>query len=409
MVPFSEIEANEYNLNIPRYIDSSEPEDRHDLTAHLNGGVPDVDIEALADYWHVFPNLRSDLFAASGRDGYSRPLVAANEIKATILNHPDFISFAERIIAIYRKWQTRHDARLRGLQIGDDPKRLITDLSEDLLATVETQHLASDDLETQDVASLRLIDKYRIYQLLMDYWAETMQDDVYLITQDGWAAGNLLRELLVTKGEKAKETPDLTINRKKYKADLIPPALLVARYFGDEQAEIERLTTEKEAIAQELAALLEEHGGEEGALADAVNEKGKVTKAALTARRKQLLADPSEEGELAILEQCLQLMTDEAAMNKALKAAQTTLDNALFARYPQLSAAEMQTLVVADKWQAALAAAIATEIERVTQQLAARVKLLAERYAQPLPQLVDEVAALSAKVDAHLRKMGVSW
>ncbi len=386
-VPFSEIEANEYNLNIPRYIDSSEPEDRHDLTAHLNGGIPNADLDGMAAYWRVFPSLRGALFADSGQDGYSQPLVAASEVKAAILRHPEFAAFAAQNNAIYHNWEANHAARLRGLAIGDDPKRLIADLSEDLL---------------RRFADAPLLDKYRIYQLLMDYWAETMQDDLYLITQDGWQAGAVLRQLIVKKGQKSKETADLTINRKKYKADLIPPALLIARYFADEQAEIERLTAEKEAIAQEVAAMIEEESGEEGLLAEAVNDKGKVTKAAL----KKLIM---ENGELIMARDCLRLMEAETAAGREIKGAQAALDDALFARYPQLSAGEVRTLVVADKWQATLAAAVQQEIERVTQQLAARLQLLTERYAAPLPQLVDEVAALSSKVDAHLRKMGVSW
>lgn len=400
MVPFSEIEGNEYNLNIPRYIDSSEPEDRHDLTAHLNGGIPQADIDEMDAYWQVFPTLRRTLFGPGRIAGYATPLVAANQVKTTILNHPEFVAFADRSLAIYQAWQNAHDTRLRELALGDDPKLLIAELAEALLARF---------------AAAALLDKYRIYQLLLDYWAETMQDDVYLVTQDGWAAGSVLRELVTARGEKSKETPDLIINKKKYKADLIPPALLVARYFAAEQAAIDRLQAQKEGIAQDLEGLLEEHGGEEGLLAEATSDSGKVTKTTVTARVKQLtaaskrLTDPTEKEELALLKRCLQLMADETDASKAVKAAEMALDNKLFARYPKLSVAEIKTLVVADKWQATLAAAITQEIERVTQQLTTRVSLLEERYAEPLPQIVDEVAELSSKVNAHLQRMGLSW
>ncbi len=408
LVPFSEIEGNEYNLNIPRYIDSSEPEDRHDLTAHLNGGIPQADIDDMDAYWQVLPSLRRTLFGPGRVDGYAAPLVAAHQVKATILAHPEFTAFAGRSLSLYHDWQSAHDARLRGVALGDDPKALIAELAEDLLARF---------------AAAALLDKYRIYQLLLDYWAETMQDDVYLIVQDGWAAGGVLRELTAAKGEKSKETPDLLINKKKYKADLIPPALLVARYFAAEQAAIERLQAQQDGLAQELEALLEEHGGEEGLLAEATSDSGKVTKATVTARvkqltvnskqltgnGKQLAVDPAEKEELGLLRNCLRLMEAEAEAGKQVKEAQAALDNKLFARYPKLSVAEIKTLVVADKWQAALQAAIAAEIERVTQQLTSRVSLLEERYAEPLPRIVDEVADLSRKVDAHLQRMGLSW
>lgn len=394
LVPWSEIEKNEYNLNIPRYIDSSEPEDIHDLAAHLNGGIPTHDIEALAAYWQVFPALRHVLFGPGSREGYHAGQVAPHQVKATILNHPEFTAFAARTLSLYHDWQGAYADRLNGLTPGDDPRLLIYELAEGLLARFATADL---------------VDKYAIYQLLMDYWAETMQDDVYLIVQDGWQAGGLLRELVDEKEKKSKETPDLVMNRKKYKADLIPPALLVARYFASEQAQVEQWQGVKEGFAQELESLLEEHGGEEGLLAEATNEKGKITKNSLTARLKTLPKGEETAEERQLLERCQQLMADETEADRQMKAAQQRLDGLLFAKYPQLSEMEIKRLVVGDKWQAALEAAVKTEIERVTQTLAARVKLLEERYAEPLPKLVDEVTTLAAKVEAHLQKMGVAW
>ena len=98
MVSFAEIEANDYNLNLPRYIDSSEPEDLHDLDAHLNGGIPNRNIDALEGYWQVFPTLRPVLFQANGRAGYSSAYVPAHEVKATILGRPEFAAFSERVL-----------------------------------------------------------------------------------------------------------------------------------------------------------------------------------------------------------------------------------------------------------------------------------------------------------------------
>ena len=199
MVSFAEIEKNEYNLNIPRYIDSAAPEDLHDLSAHLNGGIPQVDIDALADFWAVFPNLRASLFAPMARAGYSEALIESNQVKATILAHPEFLDFASSSLSLFSDWREKYLPRLRDLGLGDDPKALIRQLSEDLLT---------------QFADAALIDKYAVYQLLMDYWAETLQDDIYLIVQDGWKAGGVLRELVLKKGVKSKETPDLVIAKR---------------------------------------------------------------------------------------------------------------------------------------------------------------------------------------------------
>ena len=243
----------------------------------------------------------------------------------------------------------------------------------------------------------------------MDYWAETMQDDVYVLVQDGWAAGKVLRQLVVKKGEKLKETPDLIIDKSKYKADLIPPELIVARYFAREQQQIDQLQADLDATSQELKALLEEHSGEEGALSEAQTNAGKVSKASVAARLKELKGDASAKEERVVLQQCLDLFDREAAAKKAVKDTQEALDRLVFAQYPKLTEDEIKTLVVDDKWQATLKAAIKAEIERVTQHLANRVKTLEERYVEPLPQLVQDVETLANKVDEHLKKMGLVW
>lgn len=394
LVSFEEIAKNDYNLNIPRYIDSSEPEDLHDLNAHLNGGIPNADIDALQAYWQSFPNLSKTLFVASGREGYSKSLVEASQVKATILNHPEFSEFADRSLSLYTHWRQDHNDRLKQIAISDKPKELIGILSEDLLARYSEADLLS---------------RYDIYQLLMDYWAEAMQDDVYVLVQDGWAAGKVLRQLVAKKGEKLKETPDLVIEKKKYKADLIPPSLIVARYFAPQQQQLEQLQADLDAISQELEALIEEHSGEEGALNEAQTDAGKVSKASVTARLKELKGDADAIEDVLVLKQCLKLFEQETEAKKAVKEAQEKLDNLVFAQYPKLTEDEIKTLVVDDKWQATLQAAIGAEIERVTQQLANRVKTLEERYGLPLPQLMQEVETLSSKVDEHLRRMGLEW
>ena len=402
MVSLEEIVTNDYNLNIPRYIDSSEPEDIHNLSAHLNGGIPNADIDILENYWRVFPQVRSVLFTPSQCSGYSESLVEASRVKTTILNHPEFTAFAKLTLALYQDWQNYHQEKLTNIAIGDKPKALIALLSEDLL---------------KRFVKAELLDKYDIYQLLMDYWEETMQDDVYILVQDGWEAGKVLRELVVKKGEKLKEAPDLIIDKQKYKADLIPPGLIVARYFAKQQQEIDEFQTDLDVITQELEALIEEHTGEDGALVDAQTDTGKVTKnnvKKLMGDSKQLsmfedLEGSIEQDDVLILQQCFKLFEQEETMKKKVKDAQTVLDKAVFAQYQKLTEDEIKTLVIDDKWGATLEGRIIGEIERVTQQLASRIKELDERYAEPLPQLMDEVETLSSKVDEHLKRMGLDW
>lgn len=395
-VGVDEISGNDYNLNIPRYIDSSEAEDLHDLSAHLQGGIPNRDIDALQKFWQAFPSVRAALFAPA-RTGYSKALVDAHAVKNTILTHAEFKSFAQTAIDLFHGW--KDEANLSALKTVADgkpesPREIIHRISESLLNAY---------------AQSPLLDKYDIYQIIMDYWADVMQDDVYVITQDGWQAGKQLRELINLKGAdasaKSKETPDIIIGKTKYKAELIPPALIVARFFSAEQSALDALQSECDASSQTLEAYIEEHAVEDGLLADAMTDAGKVNKASVAARLKIAI----EQDEIAALKKVKGLIELEAEHRKTVKDAQDKLDAVVFARYSILSVEEIIKLIVDDKWLASLQASIIAEIERITQQLANRVKTLEERYCTPVPSLVDEVESLSSKVDAHLKKMGLVW
>lgn len=387
MVPLSEIEENEFNLNIPRYIDSSDAEDLHDLTAHLNGGIPNRDIESLNGYWEVFPTLQKTLFKPL-REGYSEGIFEARDVKNAILNHEEFKAFAIESLQPFTAWAKASD--LKSIAMGDLPKAWIDKISHSLLASY---------------AKMPLLDKYDIYQILMSYWAETMQDDVYVLTQAGWESGKTLREIIVKKGEKSTETPDLVINKKRYIAELIPPAIIVARYFKAEQTAVNDAQSLLDEASQILESFIEEHSGEDGLLAEALNDKDKITKASLTARTK-VATDPEE---IKTLKQTLKYFDAETKAKSAVKTHQEALDLAVFKQYPKLSIEECQSLIVDDKWLGALEANIVAEIERVTQQLANRVKELEERYADALPVISQSVDELSKKVEAHLKAMGLEW
>ena len=263
IVPTSKIAdpANDYNLNIPRYIDNSEPEDLHDLDAHLNGGIPGTDIDALDDYWEVFPTLRQKLFTENGRPGYSDPQVETQHVKTTILSHNEFIDYQQRVTDIFNTWQSRNASLLGEIDTKTLPRAIIRALSEDLLV---------------QFSNLPLLNPYDVYQKLMDYWDEVMQDDVYLITMDGWVDAAKPRDFIQHKN--LKETPDLTIKKKKYTMDLIPPSLIVACYYAEEQANIDALQTALESATQTFDEYIEEHTSEDGLLADATNDSGNITK-----------------------------------------------------------------------------------------------------------------------------------
>jgi type I restriction enzyme M protein len=267
------------------------------------------------------------------------------------------------------------------LKVGCHPKEVIAALSEGLLA-----HYAGQPL----------IDAYDVYQHLMDYWSETMQDDVYVVEMDGWKAETTR---IVEKDKKGKERD------KGWTCDLVPKSLIVSRYFTKEQAAIDQLAAELEGVSARLAEMEEEHGGEDGAFA----ELEKVIKANVVARLKEIEGDDDAAAEFAALSDWLKLNGEEADLKRRVKEAEAALDAKSYAKYPTFAETDVKTLVVEDKWLAALHAAIHGEVDRVSQQFTQRVKELAERYETPLPQMVSRVDELEAKVNHHLEKMGFAW
>lgn len=385
MVSFEEIERNEYNLNLPRYIDSQQAEDIQDIAGHLIGGIPEADVAALQPYWAVCPDLKATLFAAN-RPGYVDLAVDKANLKAAIYHHPQFAAFTEGMAAHFEAWRQHTAQKLKNLQPGCHPKDLIADLGEDLLA-----HYTGKPL----------IDAYDIYQHLLSYWAETMQDDAYLIAADGWKA----ETYRVYETKKNKEGKVVSQKDRGWACDLVPKPVLVAHFFAQEQAELDRLAAELETVTADMAELEEEHGGEGGFFEDFE----KINKAAVTARIKELKGNKAAADELKILNQYLALCNREADLKKRTKAGELALDEMAYRKYPTLTEAEVKTLVVDDKWLATLATALHGELDRVSQALTRRVKELAERYDAPLPALLTEVEALENKVNKHLEVMGFVW
>jgi type I restriction enzyme M protein len=383
MVSYDDIEKNDFNLNLPRYIDSQTPEDIQDIAGHLQGGIPVRDIDALEPYWKVCPQLRQTLFKPN-RPGYLDLAVEKQTVKSTIYEYPKFATFISGMNAHFDAWRKKSASALKKLQAGCHPKEIIARLSEDLLA-----HYAGKPL----------INPYDIYQHLMDYWAETMQDDCYLIAADGWKA-TTYRVIETKKGKDGKPGKEVD---KGWTCDLIPKPLIVARYYVKEQPAIDQLAAELESVTLQLAELEEEHGGDEGAY----STLDRVNKANVAARLKEIKGDKNLADEIAALDDWLRLNAAESDFKRRLKDSDAVLDTKALAHYPKLTEPEIKALVVDEKWMSALDAAIRYDIDGVSRQLTQRIKELAERYETPLPRIDASLSEIEARVAGHLEKITV--
>lgn len=384
-----EIQKNEYNLNLPRFIDTQEPEDIQDIEAHLKGGIPDTDIAALSAYWDICPTLRNSLFKESDRKGYGEVLIPHDEIKKTILTHPEFETFRKQVLATFGKWQNASITFLKAIEGANHPKAIIQKISDDLLTAC---------------ANLRLVEKYDIYQHLMAYWDEVMQDDTHIITVDGWKTGNEVIRLQKENKGKKKDIEGLA----GLEGRLIPISLAIKTYFAKEQTAIDELNAALEQVGVDMDALKDEHGGEEGLLSEVIDNE-KITRANVQKRIKEInrISDDSDvDDELLILEKYLALFEKEADTKKTIKDAEKDLEKQVLMRYSSFTMDEIKTLAVERKWMDELSSRVLGEIDRLSHTLAGRVKELAERYAEPMPGIAKDVEALTKKVEEHLAKMG---
>ncbi|MEE3154417.1 MAG: type I restriction endonuclease subunit M, partial [Pseudomonadota bacterium] len=337
------------------------------------------------EYWDVMPGLRGDLFGPGDRAGYLAAKVEPTEVRATIHAHAEFEAFAATVRGIFAAWREANIEAMRSFDKGHHPTDLIHGLSEDLLARFR---------------EAPLVDAYDAYQHIMTYWSEMMQDDAYQITSEGWDVAKVIRELVKDADGKFTEEPDIVLGSgrgaKKLKAEVIPPALIVARYFAAEQAEVDELEAKAEELGRQLEELEEEHSGEDGLLVEAQTDAGKLTAASVKARLKAIKGDADAKEELAVLRQWSALSVEQGEATRAFKEAQAELNALVVKQYAKLPDSDAKALVVEDKWTSSLAATIEGELDSVAQGLTARIKTLTERYAAPLPLLNENVANLEA-------------
>ncbi len=379
-VPMEEIAQNEYNLNIPRYIDTQEEEDIQDLKAHIYGGIPNRDIDELKNYWAVYPGMKNDIFKPlDGSLSYSALKIEKENIKDFIFEHAEFQAFKEQLESHYQNWKNEVRPALQAIDEDTRPKELVAGIAEKLL---------------KEYQSLRLLDAYSVYQHLMDLWNEGIRDDAYMLLDEGWTVQ--LQPVVNKKGDPIKG---------EYESELIPAELVINRYFQKEQEDIRDLESRTENAAAEMEALIEEHSGEEGLLSDVVNDKGNITKGDLNARLKAIKGKAEDAEEEALLLNYKKLTEEEAEAKKAVKTAEQKLKELVLKKYNELTTEEIKTLIVDDKWLQNLKTRIDNETDQVSQRLSNRISELTERYETTLPELENDVTNLQEKVNQHLQLM----
>ncbi|NGP15782.1 type I restriction-modification system subunit M [Helicobacter pylori] len=388
MVSLEEISANDYNLNIARYI-ASKQELEKDLFALINSHkasyLPKNEIKAYDPYFRVFKELKNTLFKKSDKEGYYALKTECENIKELITQSSEYQTFHASVLSAFDRLELF--TTFNSLEPGFNPKTLIESVCSKVLKEFE---------------KVEILDKYGVYQLFKDYYNEVLQDDWFLLSFNDFRSAKELRELtpLKDKNKKANylEEPDFVIQKTYYKSDLIPKHLIKQRFFEKEAKELEELENalnEKEANFEEF---IEEHSNEEG-LFDGL----KINESVL----KKELKNATDSEDKQILKTALEWLE---AKNKALKMknkAHEELELKAFHQYKNLEINEIKDLIIKDKWLKSLKNALENKILKRINAFTSALNEIIQTYSNSLLELDKEVKESESKVLEHLKDLGL--
>lgn len=376
-VPFAEIiEKNTYNLNIPRYIDSSEKEDLQSIEAHLYGGIPQEDIDNIPHFWNVFPNLKKEIFGEyTGRKGFYKLLIQKDDVHKTITENAEFLEYNKKVNKAFEEWKTFANPILTNLKPSDSNKEIILKLSEEILSKF---------------TKLELLDKYDVYQVLLAYWNETMNDDVLLVIQDelGYKLAKVTDDIKEEPKESKKSKKDSSKEKKPKKPKvigwegrLIPKQIVLDAFFEVEQKAIEEAEERLSQTESEFEEFVEEN-----------------------------CVDDAEDDELSqepeILKKFKAYEASIKSQKKTIADLKKKLDENCRKRYDAFTDSEITGLLVNRKWYKTIDQGIQNLYVTVANHLTKRIVELYERYENTLPELTEKLVEEEKEVSAHLAQMG---
>lgn len=390
-VPNNEIKIkNNYNLNITRYIDSTVPEDLQDIDAHLNGGIPAVDVDSMEKYWTLFPNLKNKLFSVM-REGYYKLNIPTDEVRNAIYNDEEFSDYTERIDNAFDTWKNQVDEGLKNIDDGVDVKQYIVELAEALLNSFD---------------GIELIDKYDVYEVLLSYWQEIMGDDIYLVSVDGYKAAKTTENIMGVYTSGKKKGQEKIVG---WEGVLLPKSMIEKTFFAEERKKINEAQNIAEETQNHLDELTEEQTGDEGYLKDYLNDKDKVDAKAVSAKIKELKKEKVNGEEFVILSEYIELSDTVSKQNKIVKELNAELEIKVKSQYSELTDEEIMELLLNRKWYYTIFDGIKNLYVTASHNMANRIIELAERYEDTLPFLNAEADELEKRVTAHLERMGFEW
>ncbi len=379
------IRQNDYNLNIPRYVNSAEADEQWDIYATMFGGIPNIELDAFAPMWSAFPTLRSEIFEDLG-DGYSRLIPAAEDIKKVICDNVEVRSFAANYSGAIDP--IGEDLYNNIVEVLDDEEKVHAfNPNNELSQTTDSLFAA--------LAPFSLIDTYEAYQSLIDRWA-IIGGDLEILQSEGIAAANIVDKNMVVKKKDGKdvEVQDGWVGR------LIPIPLVQKILLSDELAALQKLRDAAASTSSRIAEILENYPEAEGQTPWLKEDGSAFVPKELKAKVKRIKQEfgkeiPADSVEAQLVE-ADRLLDTERKQNAEVKAALAELDEKAIDAIKGLSVAEIQQLLEA-KW----INPIADDLRQVAQNLV-------DRFADSLTSLSDKYSETLVDIDTKITSAEMS-
>lgn len=384
-----EILENQYNMNIPRYVETMDEEFPHDVDAHLLGGIPQKNIDDLK----ILQSTVSDVLGQSLkeiRDGYVELLKPVEEISDDILSDFRIIEQSKEIESKAKSYIDKYWGVLRNV----DNRSSLTHLRDEMLIEIKAI-----------LSRFEYIDVYDGYQIVAEIWKNVLTHDTEIIAlSDFYTAGRTREPNMVTKG---------TGNKKREEQDgwvgsIVPNELIAKRLYSDELEEIKSKNTRIQEIEIELSELVEaakvEDSDEANALSETLNESGedfvsKSVKAALKKTSKGTL-------EYNLLKKVEKLIVDKSALGKAVKTNEKALKEAVQERILTLTDEEIDNLMY-EKWFGNKVDAMVRLVEQPLKTELSTLQMLNNRYADTLSAIDEESRGLESAFKALMSELVV--
>lgn len=274
------LEENDGNLNLPRYIQKIDDTLPQNIASHLKGGIPEIDIDSIEKLWKISPELKQEIFnCVDEKHNVYNLAMSPDEIEMVISEDENIKNEkVNECEVLFRIWKNSVRDSLLNINANTNPKELIRNMGIKIL---------------EDFESAQLLDNYDVYDFLLNYWNEKMQDDVYVLKAGGYEAGREIEYVYAQKKRKDENgetvSVDDTSKMKSFEGALIPREVIEHEYFENELVTLNELIEKSTLLESELDEMREEESGDEGLLVNVLNEKcDGIPKANLNKQIKEL-------------------------------------------------------------------------------------------------------------------------